>query len=58
MVGEITSIGTIKIYYYNTDYDKVYKGKLKSIGTVKFIYFGDIFNNNKANIVGKFKEHA
>ncbi|WP_435262039.1 hypothetical protein [Tenacibaculum sp. nBUS_03] len=56
MVGRITSIGPIKINYYETDYDKGYKGKLKSIGTVKFIYFKDTYNNRKANIIGKFKQ--
>lgn len=56
MVGRLTSIGTIKINYYETDYDKGYKGKIKSIGTVKFMYFGKTYNNSKANIVGKFKQ--
>jgi hypothetical protein len=56
MVGEITSIGIIKINYYDTDYDIGFKGKLKSIGSVQFIYFDDKYENKKANIVGKFKQ--
>jgi hypothetical protein len=55
MVGRITTIGTVKINYYDTDYDKGYKGKIKSVGTIKFSYFGETSNNKKANIVGKFK---
>ena len=58
MVGRLTSIGPIIINYYETDYDKGYKGKLKSIGTVKFMYYGETTNNKKANIVGKFKQQV
>ena len=56
MVGKLIFIGTIKINYYETDYDRVYKGKLKSIGTVEFIYFRDTYENKKADIVGKFQK--
>ena len=56
MVGKLIFIGTIKINYYETDYDRGYKGKLKSIGTVEFIYFRDTYENKKADIVGKFQK--
>lgn len=58
MVGRLISIGSIKINYYETDYDKGYKGKLKSISTIEFIYYGESTNNKKAKIVGKLKQQT
>lgn len=58
LVGKLNSVGTIRINYYETDYDRGYKGKLKSIGSVKFSYYRETFNNKKANIVGKFKNQT
>ncbi|KJG37521.1 hypothetical protein UA32_12870 [Photobacterium angustum] len=56
MVGKLISLGPINIDYYDTDYDLGYKGKLKSVGKVNFSYYRDTSTNQKANIVGKFKE--
>ena len=58
IVGNLIKVGSIKINYFETDYDKGFQGNLKSIGDLKFSYFNETYNNKKANIVGKFKEQT